>query len=136
MRILLDTNVLIAAFITRGVCAEVFEHCVRHHTLVGSEFLVEEFRRSLVRKLRFSSADAEQAEGLLLSRLLLVEPRDVVEPRCRDRDDLLILGTASAGSCDLLVSGDRDLLDLKSFQGIPIVAPGDFWKREASGRRL
>jgi predicted nucleic acid-binding protein len=42
MRITLDTNVLIAAFISRGFCAELFEHCSIHDTLVSSKFISSE----------------------------------------------------------------------------------------------
>lgn len=45
MRILLDTNVLIAAFLTRGICNELLEHCLRHHQLINSEFLLNEFHK-------------------------------------------------------------------------------------------
>ena len=40
MKIVLDTNVLIAAFIARGVCSDLLEHCARQHTLVTSEFIL------------------------------------------------------------------------------------------------
>ena len=36
MRLVLDTNVLISAFISRGLCTQVFEHCAKHHELVTS----------------------------------------------------------------------------------------------------
>lgn len=36
MKILLDTNVLIAAFIARGMCSELFEHCLAEHTIMES----------------------------------------------------------------------------------------------------
>ena len=48
MKVLLDTNVLIAAFIARGSCAELLEHCVRRHELFTSQWILEEFRRNLV----------------------------------------------------------------------------------------
>lgn len=39
----------------------------------------------------------------------------------RDPDDDQVLACALAAQADLIVSGDADLLDLKSFQGIPIL---------------
>ena len=40
MKVALDTNVLIAAFITKGVCSELLEHCLRRHEIIMSEFIV------------------------------------------------------------------------------------------------
>ncbi len=51
MKVVLDTNVLIAAFIARGACSVLFEHCVEHHELVASEFILDEVRQHLQDKL-------------------------------------------------------------------------------------
>jgi putative PIN family toxin of toxin-antitoxin system len=48
----------------------------------------------------------------------------------RDRDDDNILATARAGESECIVTGDRDLLDLVSFEGIAIMRPGEFWEFE------
>jgi len=130
VKVLLDTNVLIAAFIARGTCAEVFEHCVRQHTLIGCDYLLEEFERILIRKFHYSRKDAVQAKTLLMERLVLVEPKPIEKAACRDASDLPILGAAHAAACDCLITGDRDLLDLRMFEKIPILAPSQFWKFE------
>jgi len=44
---------------------------------------------------------------------------------------LPVLGTAVAGACTLLISVDRDLLDMQTIQAIPIIRPGDYWRRAA-----
>ena len=49
MRIVLDTNILIAAFIARGSCNELVEHCVVHHDLVLSKPILGEFRNVLAK---------------------------------------------------------------------------------------
>jgi uncharacterized protein len=53
----------------------------------------------------------------------------LAEPACRDPDDDAVLALAIAARADLIVSGDRDLLDLKSFQGIAIVTPTEALRR-------
>ena len=58
MKIALDTNVLIAAFIARGVCNDLLEHCVRRHELVTSEFILNEFREKLTGKFKFTHEEA------------------------------------------------------------------------------
>jgi predicted nucleic acid-binding protein len=45
---------------------------------------------------------------------------------CRDPADNVVLGCAIAAQVDYLVTGDRDLLDLHPFQGLPILSPRDF----------
>ena len=133
MRVVLDSNVLIAAFVARGTCAELLEHCAREHQLLASEHILDEVRRNLVTKAGASSRDADAAIKLLRSSLTLVEPTDLGRRVCRDADDDAILGTAVAAQCELLVSGDKDLLELGGYEAIRIVSPREFWSRE--GRR-
>jgi predicted nucleic acid-binding protein len=52
-------------------------------------------------------------------------PSDV----CRDPTDIPVLGTAVSGECTLLVSVDRDLLDMQRINEIPIIRPGEYWRR-------
>ena len=128
MRLVLDSNVLIAAFVARGVCAELPEHSVRVHEPVTSAFILEEVRRGLLEKVRVSAPQADQTVKLLRTRFEIVEPVTIEEGACRDPDDLPVLGTAVAARCDVLVTGDKDLLELETWQGIPIVSPPDFWR--------
>lgn len=74
MKILFDTNVLIAAFIARGLCADLLEHCVQHHGLFTSEFILHEFVEKLVDKLNADPDDARQAAELLQTRMTIVNP--------------------------------------------------------------
>ena len=53
MRIVLDTNVLIAAFVSRGVCHELLEHCERQHQLISSGFILREFEDKLLTSVAF-----------------------------------------------------------------------------------
>ena len=58
------------------------------------------------------------------------ETRETPHPKlravCRDPDDIKILGLAVASNADYIVTGDKDLLVLKSFQGILILNPRSF----------
>jgi predicted nucleic acid-binding protein len=40
-----------------------------------------------------------------------------------------VLGTAVAGQADYLVTGDKQLLELGNYQGIPILSPREFYDR-------
>ena len=132
MRIALDSSVLIAAHISRaGACAELLEDLLLHHELVISDFILEELGRKLVEKFNFPRRDADQVGAFLRRVSIVVEPADLPPDLCRDPTDLPVLGTAVAGACALLISVDRDLLDMQTIQAIPIIRPGEYWRRIA-----
>jgi len=131
MRVLLDTNVLVSAFVGSGVCAGVFEGCLEVHDLLTSEFLIEEFQRTLTAKFQYPSNTVQAAVGLLRREMILVQPVAVAQGAVRDPDDLAVLGTALAGQCRCIVTGDDDLLALGRFRGIDIIRPADFGRFEA-----
>lgn len=130
MRIVLDTNVLIAAYATRGHCYEVLEHCVRNHVVISSEVLLEELGAKLTRKLRFSRESADELLTILRSRIEIVDPPPLDPPACRDPDDDWVIATAVVGSCDCIITGDKDLLVLRTYKTIAIVPPAEFWRAE------
>lgn len=59
----------------------------------------------------------------------IVEPKQVAMDACRDSDDLPVLGTLVSGNADCLVTSDKDLLVLETFNGHPIQSPRRFWER-------
>ena len=133
--LVIDANVLITAFVARGVCAELLEYCVRAHEVVTSKPILEEVRRNLVDKIKVTAAQADQTVKLLRTRFELVEPVALESQVSRDPDDDLVLGTALAGGCDAIVTGDKDLLDLGTHRGMAIVSPRGFWSFESQRSR-
>jgi uncharacterized protein len=130
VRIALDSSVLIAAHISRaGVCAELLEDVLLHHDLVISDFILEELGRKLIEKFSFPKRDTDLVTAFLRRVSLVVKPADLPSDLCRDPADIPVLGTAVAGECELLVSVDRDLLDLQTIRAIPIIRPGEYWRR-------
>lgn len=134
MRVVLDTNVLIAAFVARGQCHELLEHAARAHHLLTSEALLTELRDKLAGKLGASADTVQRTLDLLRSRMTVVAISPLPAPVCRDPDDDRVLATAVAARADCLVTGDADLLVLDRYDGIPIVRPADFWALEARRR--
>lgn len=132
MRLLLDTSVLIAALVTRGTCSDLLEHCVRQHTIVSSQQLLDELRDVLSRKFRQRPADVRNAVRLFSEKFVFVEPNALDTPICRDRDDDLVLATALAGECAAIISGDQDLLIVDPFRAIRILTPSAFWQWESA----
>ena len=135
MKLVLDTNVLIAAFIARGTCHELLEHCALRHTIFISDFILNEFETNLVSKFGFTAEEAAAAAALVHTRAVMHSPEPLSERVCRDRDDDNVLALALAASADCIVTGDKDLLLLAQYRGLPVVAPGEFWQFENSNRR-
>jgi len=130
MRLVLDTNVLIAAFISHGVCNELLEHCVLNHEVVMSEFILGELKETLIGKFKFSAREANGAVSLVKSRSTVVTVSPLSPTICRDPDDDNIIATAMSGRCACIITGDKDLLDLDTVNGIQVLSPSSFWQFE------
>ena len=128
MRAVFDTNVLVAAFVSEGVCSKLLIRArKRQFHLFISDFILQEFERVLVRKLRVPRDEAKEAVRLVseAASVILPHPR-LDEPVCRDTKDDHILACSMAAEANYLVTGDADLLDLRSSRDTLIVSPRDF----------
>lgn len=130
MRVVLDSSVLVAAHISRaGVCAELVEEILLGHDLVLSEFILNELRDKLLTKFGFPKSAVSMALAHLKQTARMVDPTALPPGVCRDSDDIPVLGTAVAGETEVVVTVDKDLLALGSYEGIAIIKPGEFWRR-------
>jgi putative PIN family toxin of toxin-antitoxin system len=129
MRVVLDANVLIAAFATHGLCHAVFEICLTDHTFISSQDILDDVEEKLRKKIKVPAKTVEDIRFFLKKNAHLEAPSDIDPSACRDPEDAKVLGLALASRADCLVSGDQDLLILKSFEGIPILSPRDFYQR-------
>ena len=131
MRVLLDTNVLVAALVARGTCSDVLEHCVRQHDVITSQPLLDELAEVFERKFQQRRVDVRGALQLFAAKFVVVVPGELEPPTCRDRDDDVVLATGLAGRCAAIVTGDQDLLILDPFRDIRVLAPSTFWQWES-----
>ena len=127
MRIVLDANVVVAAFAARGLCESVFELCLDSHEILLSKPLLDEVRRNLAKKVKLGRQTVADIHQLLRDSSTMLEPSEVAVNACRDSDDLHVLGLAKTGQADYIITGDADLLILKRFGHCRIVAPRQFW---------
>ena len=130
MKVLLDTNVLIAAFAGHGACSELVEDCAKNHEVFYSSFIVSEFRDKPIRKLGFTPEKVLDAVLVIESRFKKVTHDPPRRRICRDSDDDNIIAAAVAAHCDCIVSGDQDLLELIEVEGVRVISPSQFWGYE------
>lgn len=137
MRVALDTNVLVSAVATRGLCADVFNLVLAEHELIIGEAVLTELRRVLAERIRVPSKTVDEVVLLLRQEAQVVKRADSFPVKIRDKDDLAVLSEAIAGSAEALVTGDRDLLELKEELPLRILSPRAFWEhlREGNPRR-
>ncbi|MGH7617203.1 MAG: putative toxin-antitoxin system toxin component, PIN family [Gemmatimonadaceae bacterium] len=128
MRVCLDTNVLIAAVATRGLCADVLRTVLAEHELVIGEVILVELRRVLTSKFKVPADRADAIEAIFAPFPVLPKPSAPSELSVRDPSDRWILATALAGEADVLVTGDEDLLAVADRAPIRILAPRAFWE--------
>ena len=134
MRVCLDTNVLVAAFATRGLCADVLRAVMTEHELVLGEVIVTEFRRVLGTRFKVPDDRIDSAMAVFSTVELVPKPAEPSALPVRDRADRWILATAVAGGADVLVSGDADLLDVADEAPLLILTPRAFWELLRSGK--
>lgn len=127
MRVVLDTNVIISAFGTRGLCADLFAVCLDRHQLIISAAILDEVTEHLVKKFKLPESRTREIVSFLREHSETVIPVEVPADACRDQDDCVILGTAVGGSAEYLITGDRDLLDLGKFGDVSILSPREFY---------
>jgi putative PIN family toxin of toxin-antitoxin system len=127
-KIVLDTSVVIAAFAARGLCESVFELCLEKHDLITSNFLFNELREKLKKKLKLPESITEEILETYRRSSQEVIPASVELDLCRDPDDIPVIGTCISGEAEFLVSGDKDLLVLKSVGSTLILSPREFYE--------
>ena len=129
MKVFLDTNVLVAALATRGLCCELLEHVIHdHELLIGTPVLVE-LERILAVKLGLPAPAIAGFVALLRSEGRLVEPGRRPVIAIKDTGDVRILACAISGKADVFVTGDEELLELRGVGNLPIVSPREIWLR-------
>ncbi len=128
MRVFLDTNVLVSAFASRGLCADLLELVLLEHDLVLGQNVLRELDKALREKVRLPAAHvAEIAELVSGETVLLVDKAEPARVKA-DADDAQVLGEALAGQAEVFVTGDAALLKLGAVGALRIVSPRQFWE--------
>lgn len=133
MRVVFDTNVVVAGLVAEGLCREILEIHIPEHMPILSEVLWDELVSTLRRKFGLTP-DELPFLALYRQHSEWVDPPELAEPVCRDRDDDWVLATAVAGNAEAIVSGDADLLSLGSYSNVELFSPRQFVARQTKPR--
>jgi len=128
VRAVFDTNVLVAAFATEGICSKILiRGRKKQFYLIACPIILQEFERVLIKKFSATINEARSTLKIVSEAMhSIVLPSQSEHGVCRDPDDDAILACALEARADYLVTGDMDLLELKIFKGVRIVTPRDF----------
>ncbi len=114
MKVAFDTNVLISAYTARGLSSDVFRYVLAEQDVLLSEYVLSEFERVLMERFGIPAPlVAEFVEELRLHEVM----GDVSVP------------AALEGRADVLVTGDKDILDVRDqISGLDAMTPREFWE--------
>lgn len=136
MKVFVDTNVLVAAYATRGLCSDLLRLILAQHELVVSRQVLAELERALHDKIGLPPALIDEILVTLTPQLSDSES-EKSEPTApiglRDPTDEAILAAAAAAGADVLVTGDADLLTAAARAPLPILSPRAFWQQQRGG---
>ncbi len=129
MRVFFDTNVLVSAFTTRGLSADLTRLVIAQHELLTGEVNLSEFRRVLRDRFRVPPSEISALERQLREHTVVARPAAASGIEVRDPDDAWVLASAIAGGADILVTGDKDLLTIAAAAPLPVLDPRACWER-------
>ena len=137
MRVALDTNLVVSGLLWGGTPGRIIDWITeRTIEAVTSEALIQELVRILDReKFRSKLATKNRTTGQIVA--LYAQLADIVEPAVLpatipgllDPDDRHILACAVAARADLIISGDKRVRQIQTYQGIPIVSAAEALRR-------
>lgn len=125
-KVTLDTNIIISALIFGGNSKKIIEKLTkREFRAYTSPQLVSELIEVLVKKFNFSDEKIILLEAQIVTLFTVVYPTETIEA-VRDHDDNRVLEVAVESDSKIIVTGDKDLLELKNYKGIKIISPKEF----------
>lgn len=128
MRVFVDSNVLIAALATRGICVDLLRLVLVDHQLLASKAVFRELRGVLIERLGLPRALADQVIPFLRERADVCESRLAAVRTSAESEYDQILGAALEGQADVLVTADRALLATDNRASVRITDPRGFWE--------
>ena len=127
-----NSGVWLSAIRFGGVPGEALYRAAMVHQLAISDLIEEEVLRNMSKKFHFSAQQTQRLMSEFLVGAIRITITHEIGGICRDPQDDHVLECAKKAHAHLIISGDRDLLSLKDFEGIEIVTPRQFVERTAT----
>lgn len=127
MRAFLDTSLLVNAFTTRGLGADVLRRVMSEHELLTGEVNLAELQRALRDRIKLPARTIREIVHLLHEHEIIPRPEHQTDIEIPDPDDRCVLASAISGNADVLITGDKTLLDLSTNSPLLILDPRGFW---------
>ena len=129
MKVFLDTNVLIAAFVARGLCEDVLRLVLAEHELATGAPVLTELERVLSTKLKMPKTQVSTMVRFIREQAQVTRPKAPAPLPESAPDDQWVLAAALDARADMLVTGDSDLLNIADQLDITILSPREFWEQ-------
>lgn len=127
MKVFFDTNVLVSAFATRGLCADLFAHVLLEHELIIGEVVLAELRAKLRQRIKLPKVTIDEIDALLRESTVVPKPKRRLNLNITDPDDEWVVASAVEGGADVLVTGDTAVLKVAPRAPLRIVNPRGLW---------
>jgi putative PIN family toxin of toxin-antitoxin system len=127
LRVFLDTNIIVSAFTTRGLCADLVREILAAHILVISEYILVETEEVLLGRFKVPEDTVNEIIALLRKQEIAIPAPLLPQIEIRDPDDLPVVAAAIQATVDYLVSGDKDIISLVPLEGVKIATPRELW---------
>ena len=128
INVVLDTNVIVAAFVARGLSNAVFELCLDKFEVIISNFIINETSKILKDKIKIPAERIIEIIDFLKESCRMANYESLKERVCRDKNNDEILALAKDSKSKYIITGDQDLLVLNKFEDIKIVSPRQLWE--------
>jgi putative PIN family toxin of toxin-antitoxin system len=130
LKVVIDTNVWVSALLTSGTarklinCLKINSFQLVYSAQIFDELLEVTARPKLVQKLIVE--DKTELTDLIMKYGVLIKLERPIPAISRDPKDDMYLSCALVADCDFIVTGDNDLLCLKTHSRAKIVSPAEF----------
>jgi uncharacterized protein len=123
MKFVFDTNVYLSGILFNGVARKAIEYLIEGKANIYiSKNILEEIEKVLLSpKFRIGIEKTQFILKEIESITYTVEPKNEIRNICRDSKDHIILECAIESMSEYIVTGDKDLLVLKEYEGIKII---------------
>jgi putative PIN family toxin of toxin-antitoxin system len=128
LKIFLDTNVLVSSFITRGLCADIFRIILSEHHLILCDYVLDELEDVLRRKINLPEKQITSILQYLRTFEIISNHTPPIKIKLRYINDIPVISAAINSKSDIIVTGDKDFLEVSEKYGIKIINARTFFQ--------